>query len=174
MDLGSDLQTKLEVWVWRRTVLVLSPSSVPHMKQTCTHTQQHCFLTFTSSEIFLCLNYWKKAVGLNRVSGHFLTPNLAGFTWLCPSQAPPCLSPGDHRTSLEILPCSLLCYWTALALQKESSSEKTSGKRIYSFLEEGRNPTREWTNKRKQARGKESKGKAERGWGSNCYLFSYN
>lgn len=76
--------------------------------------------------------------------------------------------------ALEILPCSLLCHWTALALQKESSSENTSGKGIDSFLEEGRNPTREWTNKRKQARGKESKGKAERGWGSYCYLLSYN
>lgn len=45
-----------------------------------------------------------------------------------------------------------------MALQKEGSSEKTRGKRIKSFLEEGRNATikeNKRENKRKQARGTE-------------------
>lgn len=45
-----------------------------------------------------------------------------------------------------------------MALQKEGSSEKTSGKRIKGFLEEGRNPTikeNKRKNKRKKSRGKE-------------------
>lgn len=95
MGSGSDLKPKLEVWVWRRTVLVLSPPSVPHVKQTCTYTQHHCFLTFTISDIFSLPELLEKtAVGLKRVLGHYLIPSFAGFTGLCPS-LPTCVSPAD-------------------------------------------------------------------------------
>lgn len=78
--------------------LLLSLSLI--WKQTCTYTQHHCFLTFPSSEIIPCLNYQKKAVGLSRVLGHYLTPSFAGLTWLCPSQAPPvCPHQMTHRMS---------------------------------------------------------------------------
>lgn len=181
MDLGSDLKPKPEVWVWWRTVLVLSPPfSVPHIEAN---------MHIHSAPLFFDLpEFWNNSLPelLEESSrteqglGAFISPQALlvslGSAHLKRHLCVPTRWPTEW--ALETLPCSVLCYWTALALQEEGSSEKTEqicGKRVNSFLEEGRNPTikeNEWIKESKRER--ESEGKPERSWGSNCYLFSYN
>lgn len=180
MDLGSDLKPKPEVWVWWRTVLVLSPPfSVPHIEAN---------MHIHSARLFFDLpEFWNNSLpelleessGTEQGLGALPHPKLCWSHLALPISNTTCVCPpGPTEWALETRPCSVLCYWTALALQKEGSSEKTEqicGKRVNSFLEEGRNPTikeNEWIKESKRER--ESEGKPERSWGSNCYLFSYN
>lgn len=73
--------------------LLLSLSLI--WKQTCTYTQHHCFLTFPSSEIIPCLNYYKKAVGLSRVLGHLPHPKLCWSHLALPISNTTCVCPPD-------------------------------------------------------------------------------
>lgn len=84
----------------------------------------------------------EKSSGTEQGLGARPHPKLCWFYLALPISNTTCVTTRwPTGQALEILPCSLLCYWTALALQKDGTSEKTSGKRLNSFLEEGRNPT---------------------------------